>query len=286
MGHGPLGPICLSMQQPRATIPTGKIGLIWWIDDGTGVIEHGGDTAGFHAMVATTADHRTGVVVLANGGDPVAPIAYAALGVPLDIPPLETFDVPGPLLDRFAGTYATADGSLKFTFVHDGDHLTAQLTGQPAAPVFAVGPDHFVYHILPASYRFLRASDGSIAGVALFQSGQTVAAARLDAAGKPVGTLPADVFPPVVALDAAHLDAFTGVYVNKRQTFHIMRDGNGLAAKLNDQTAVPIFAMSADRFFYKIVDAELEFTHDAGGRVNGLILHQNGYVFPVATRSE
>ena len=286
MGHGPLGAICLSMQQPRATIPAGKIGLIWWIDNGTGVVEHGGDTAGFHAMVATTADHRTGVVVLANGGEPVAPIAYAALGVPLDIPPYETVTIPGSVLDRYAGTYATADGSLRFTFVRDGDHLTAQLTGQPVAPVFPVGTDHFVYHLVPASYRFLRAPGGEINGVALFQGGQSVLAARLDAAGKPLGPLPADGFPPVVALDPAQLDAFTGAYVNKRQTFRITRDANGLSAKLNDQAAAPIFAMGSDRFFYKIVDAELEFTRDPSGRVNGVILHQNGYVFPAAIRSE
>jgi CubicO group peptidase (beta-lactamase class C family) len=286
MGHGPLGPICLSMQQPRATIPTGKIGLIWWIDAKTGIVEHAGDTAGFHAMVATTADHRTGVVVLANGGEPVAPIAYAALGVPLDIPPYETFDVPNSVLDGYAGTYAATDGSLRFTFARDGDHLSAQLTGQPAAPVFAVGPDHFVYHIVAASYRFLHAPDGRVVGVCLFQNGQTVLAARLDAAGKPVGTLPADGFPAVVPLDPAHADTFAGVYANKTQTFRITRDGGGLAAKLNDQPAVPIFPMGNDRFYYKIVDAELEFTHDAGGRVNGVILHQNGYVFPVAVRSE
>jgi len=286
MGHGPLGPICLSMQQPRATIPTGNIGLIWWIDKDTGIVEHGGDTAGFHSMVATTADHRTGVVVLANGGEPVAPIAYAALGAPLDIPPYETFAVPGSTLDGYAGTYEAADGSLRFTFVRDGDQLSAQLTGQPAAPVYAVGADHFVYHIVPASYRFLRAPDGRIIGVCLFQDGHTVLAARLDATGKPLGPLPADGFPAVVSLDPAQLDAFTGVYVSKRLTFRITRDGTGLAAKLNDQPAVPIFAMGSNRFYYKIVDAELEFTRDPSGRVNGVILHQSGYVYPAAIRGE
>jgi len=286
MGHGPLGAICLSMQQPRATIPGGKIGLIWWIDNGTGIVEHAGDTAGFHAMVATTADHQTGVVVLANGGEPVAPIAYAALGAPLDIPPYEAFAVSGSTLDGYAGTYLSADGSLRFTFVREGDHLAAQLTGQPPAPVYAVGTDHFVYHIVPASYRFLRTPDGTISGVCLFQNGQTLLAARLDAAGKPVAALPADGFPAVIPLDPAQLDALTGVYVNKQQTFRITRDGNGLAAKLNDQPPVPIFAMERNRFFYKVVDAELEFTHDAAGHVNGVILHQNGYVFPAAIRSE
>jgi hypothetical protein len=32
----------------------------------------------------------------------------------------------------------------------------------------------------------------------------------------------------------------------------------------------------ADRFFYKVVDAELEFERDAGGKVTAVVLHQAG----------
>jgi hypothetical protein len=37
-----------------------------------------------------------------------------------------------------------------------------------------------------------------------------------------------------------------------------------------------IFAKANDRFFYKAVDAQLNFTRDAAGAINGVALHQGG----------
>jgi D-alanyl-D-alanine-carboxypeptidase/D-alanyl-D-alanine-endopeptidase len=40
-----------------------------------------------------------------------------------------------------------------------------------------------------------------------------------------------------------------------------------LEAQLTGQDSFPIFANAKDRFFYKIVDAQLDFERDAGGKV-------------------
>lgn len=37
-----------------------------------------------------------------------------------------------------------------------------------------------------------------------------------------------------------------------------------------------MFAESEERFFLKVVDAQVTFTKDESGVVTGLILHQNG----------
>ncbi|MCA1408091.1 MerR family transcriptional regulator [Ensifer sp. IC3342] len=57
------------------------------------------------------------------------------------------------------------------------------------------------------------------------------------------------------------------------------RDG-GLTAQLTGQPAIQIYAEGEDRFFYKVVPAQLSFVRDGEGRVTGLVLHQNGYEQP------
>ncbi len=44
-----------------------EIGLAWWTNTASHVIDHGGDTAGYHALVAMTADHSKGVVFSSSG---------------------------------------------------------------------------------------------------------------------------------------------------------------------------------------------------------------------------
>ena len=202
-----------------------------------------------------------------------------------DAPAFETFTLEPAALDAYTGTYALNDGSYKITFTRSGDRLNAQLTGQTVMPVYPLGNDHFVYHGIAASYRFLRAAQGTVIGVALFQDGRTVVGARIDAAGQPAATVLPSPYPPAVDLAPAVLDAFAGVYVGVHGiTFIIARTGEGLTAQLYGQLAYPIFPMGKDRFFYKIVDAELQFARDAGGRPNSIVLHQSGYIFPPAVR--
>ena len=49
-----------------------------------------------------------------------------------------------------------------------------------------------------------------------------------------------------------------------------------LLAQLNQQRKFPIFAESEILFFYRNVDAQLEFTRNDKGEITGLVLHQNG----------
>jgi len=42
------------------------------------------------------------------------------------------------------------------------------------------------------------------------------------------------------------------------------------------QATIPVYAEAVDKFFFKVVDAQLEFARDANGAVNGVTLVQNG----------
>lgn len=53
-------------------------------------------------------------------------------------------------------------------------------------------------------------------------------------------------------------------------------EGNQLNAQASGQPKLPLFARSETRFFYKVVDAEIEFFKNNTGAVSHLVLYQNG----------
>ncbi len=59
-----------------------------------------------------------------------------------------------------------------------GDGLTAQLTGQPTLPIFAVANDRFQYDIVDATLAFERSATGKVTAVVLYQNGATMRAPR------------------------------------------------------------------------------------------------------------
>lgn len=92
-------------------------------------------------------------------------------------------------------------------------------------------------------------------------------------------TLPSERQAATVAPD--QLTQYEGVY-ELAPTFAItmrVRDGK-LMTQATGQQEFELFAESKDRFFLKVVDAQVEFTRDASGKVTGLILHQGGRSMP------
>lgn len=102
-------------------------------------------------------------------------------------------------------------------------------------------------------------------------------AARLAAVmhGEPV-ILPSER--KAVAVPAATLERYTGVYkVAPTFSIAITLAGDQLSAQATNQPSAPIFASSPTRFFYRVVDAQIEFFPDATGKINHLVLYQNGH---------
>ena len=60
----------------------------------------------------------------------------------------------------------------------------------------------------------------------------------------------------------------------------IFREGSRLLLQATGQQPVPIFAEAEDRFFLKLVDAQLTFRRDEKGRVVSVVLHQGGRDLP------
>lgn len=88
-----------------------------------------------------------------------------------------------------------------------------------------------------------------------------------------------------VAVAADQLPQYEGVY-ELAPTFTITmraRDGK-LMTQATGQDEFELFPEGKDRFFLKVVDAQVEFTRDASGAVTGMILHQGGRSTPAKRR--
>jgi len=59
-------------------------------------------------------------------------------------------------------------------------------------------------------------------------------------------------------------------------TFMVTAQDDQLMIQLTGQGKNSVFPSEKDKFFYKVVDAQITFKRDEAGKVNALILHQNG----------
>jgi len=285
MGAGPLARACLFAQQPRAQGEARhQIGLIWNVSAATGVVSHGGDTNGFHAYVAVSADRKRGVVAMSNGPI-VADIAAHVLASSYPIAECPS-SVAASQTDpaSYTGIYCNASGALEFAVasVPHADGLSIALAPQPAVVVERMGPDTYYSLAAGATFKFVR-SDGKIVGLWLLQNGQSIAAVRIDAHGRGVVAQLASPFPAAIALDRSVLAQYAGSYAADVGTFDVALRGDAIYVQLSGQPAVPVYALAKDRFFYKVVDAQIDFNRDAAGNVVSLTLHQNGQTI-TATR--
>jgi serine-type D-Ala-D-Ala carboxypeptidase/endopeptidase len=114
-----------------------------------------------------------------------------------------------------------------------------------------------------------RDQKGVVTGLVLHQNGDHVAP-KLD------GPQPPPEFKEI-ALDVTTLGDYVGRYqFNFGALLDVALKGDHLEAQLGAQPAFPIFASAKDRFFYKVVDAQLDFERDAEGKAIAVVLHQNG----------
>jgi hypothetical protein len=267
--QSPLAAAMKLAQEPRNDVnKTSRIGLVW-MTSRSGIVWHSGQTGGYRSFLGFTADRRHGVVILSNTAVDLDDLGFATLNprAPLS-PTYKAVVLPSVSLDEYVGTYKLADKFLLKIFrVNDG--LFVRATGQGPIPIFPSAPNEFFAKAVRASASFTRNLDGVVTGLVLHQNGDR-SAPKLSASEIPPE-------PQEVALDAATSGEYLGTY---QFDFGLMLDvalkGDHLEAQVTGQGALPIFASSKDKFFYKVVDAQLDFERDGAGKVVAVVLHQNG----------
>jgi hypothetical protein len=171
------------------------------------------------------------------------------------------------ILESYVGQYELAPGFL-LTIRKEGDRLTGQATGQPRLRLLPQGETDFKVSGVDASLTFVKDKDGKVTQIVLHQNGD-------HEAPKISSQVPKERI--AVAVDPKIYDAYVGQYeLGAGEVFTIRRDGDKLGAQLTGQPNFQVFPESETNFFYKVVDAQLTFVKEAGGKVTGLVLHQNG----------
>ena len=84
-----------------------------------------------------------------------------------------------------------------------------------------------------------------------------------------------------ISLAPETLQAYPGTYeIAPTFAIAIRVEGGKLIAQATGQGPIELFAEKPDHFFARAVDAQLVFTRDASGKVDGAVLHQNGRQMP------
>jgi len=84
-----------------------------------------------------------------------------------------------------------------------------------------------------------------------------------------------------VAVDPAVFEGLVGTYaLSPEVNVEVTAEGEQLFAQVSGQERLPIHPESETAFFYRLVDAQIEFDVNADGRATGLTLFQYGEVLP------
>ena len=181
--------------QPTARGVTG-LGWLGFAPPQGPVMLHSGGTGGFRsAIVAQPATGRAIVVLTNAAAEPSAEdiALHLIAGTPL-APEMPTPPAPPPVavreavvlsaaqLDHVAGTYSLAPG-VTLAVLREGDGLLAQLTGQPAFPLYPSAPLEFFYRVVDAQLRFTEDA-GAVTGGVLLQNGREIPLTRIEQQGE------------------------------------------------------------------------------------------------------
>lgn len=272
---GPLPTAMRLAHKPRREVaPNERIGLAWMTrhDKDGDVIWHNGMTGGYASFMGFTADRRRGVVILTNAAQSVDDLGFATLLADAPLAPAQKPIAMTPRqLDAYIGEYQLGPG-FTLTVFRDGDQLNARATGQGAFPIFPSATDAFFARVAGIRIDFERGKDSKVSSLVLHQGGHSTPAPRLDAAAIEKASGHRNFH-----LDAAILKQYVGHYqLAPGVVFDITLENGQLKVQLTGQPAFPVYPSARDEFYYTVVDARLSFTRNADGKVDAVILHQNG----------
>jgi CubicO group peptidase (beta-lactamase class C family) len=225
---------------------------------------HNGGTGGFWSFFGFKPGTSEAVAILVSGDPDPTGIGLKWLG----------FESPGRTMkeidDTILGQYDSDQGFSIGVYKANGV-LVAQVTGQMPLGLHRVDDDWYAMDVADASLHFLREADGVFA-LELAQNGVLQRLAKTAHTATVLAK-------KEVELSSETLSEFVGDYqLNPSVKFTIRLVEENLEAMLTGQPSFPVFPKGDDKFFYKVVDAELHFERNSKGEVNALVLHQGSIV--------
>jgi CubicO group peptidase (beta-lactamase class C family) len=272
----PLAPAMAGMLKIRG--PAGAPGMeaaLGWLISTPNIVWHNGGTGGYRAFAGFNPETRVGVVVISNastaeGVDDIGRHLLDPKSALIDFGPRKEVAIDPKLLDLYVGRYQLAPGAI-LSVTRAENRLSAQLTGQPAFPIFPEGERDFFLKVVNAQLTFEATGGQKATAVVLHQNGINQRAPRIE--GEPI--------PPKqhkeVAVDPRLFDNYVGRYtLAPGFILTVTREGSHLYVQATGQPRFEILAEGERDFFLKDIDAQLTFEVDKQGRAAALVLHQGG----------
>ncbi len=228
---------------------------------------HNGGTGGYSSFAGFNPTTLEGWIVLSNSNYNITAFALGLFATP----PTQATEKPTAASQDYSeyyGYYAITADFVLTVFEQQGQ-LFVQATSQAPIRIAASGDDKFTLLSVDAQLVFERDASGTVVRTALHQNGQIMPAPRVpeDTSVKRFTE---------IKVDKESLNAYTGSYeLAPGVVFKVKVEAGQLVLKLAEQPWVPVFAHAKDKFFYKVVDAQITFNRE-NGEVVSLTLHQNG----------
>ena len=252
-------------------------GYGWGENDinGSASYEHGGGIFGYSTQGIYLPEEDVYVSVLTNcdcrsPGGVTTKIAAMAIGKPYpDVK--NAISLSTDKLKKWVGTYEFEDGTIRYVSLEDGK-LISQREGSEKFKIYAMSDNHFIFEDGTISYKFKIKADGK--RQAAFKNG----------GNESIGNESDKEAPPekvAIELDPKVLTQYIGKYeLQPNFVIEISIIDNKLFAQATGQPQFEIFAESEDKFFLKVVPAQLVFSKDPNGKIDSLTLHQGGQQMP------
>ncbi len=254
-----------------------EIALGWHIlkKEGSEIVWHTGGTGGYRSFLGFDKSSGRGVVVLSNSANDIDDIGRHLLNPKFkltDFDPAknrQAIAVDPKIYGAYVGYYELTP-SFVIAVTKENSRLFAQATGQPRFEIFPESESKFFLTVVDAQITFVKNDQGQTAHLILHQGGMDQQARKLGP----------DYQPPVrkeISIDAKILQDYNGQYeLLPGLIVDVQVEGDKLMVQLTGQPRFQVFPEAEDKFFYKVVDAQLTFLRDGNGKMTSLILHQGG----------
>jgi CubicO group peptidase (beta-lactamase class C family) len=262
----------LAHQERADSVSDNRIGLVWMTQHlaGTDVVWHHGITAGYASFLGFTGDRRRGVIVLASVGRSVDDLGFAILRDDWPSPSHHpNVTLTERQLDEFVGSYLL-DGHFVASVAREDQQLLLEIPGLPMLVIRSIGDDEFVTDSGGVSVGFKRNHVGRVDKL-IFRHDHEHLATRLSPLqlNEMQAHVPADV-------NRAILNDYVGEYaLGPDSKLSLEADGLALKGQLARQGLL-LFPVARDRFSFNGSEGGAAFVRDDLGRVNGIVLIQNG----------
>lgn len=249
-----------------------EYGYGWGIGsmNGSRTIEHSGGIFGFATDEIYLPEEDTYAVVLcncdcSNPSEITVRLAARAIGKPYP-DPVAKIQLDPSYAQSLAGNYEFDDGSIRIVSA-EGDQLFSQRSGSTRYQIFPQTKTVFSYQVGLSVMEFVL--DGGQVKEVLFK----------DRSGKALHGKRANKTMPThteVAVSPGILEQYVGKYELLANFFvDITLETGRLMSQVTNQPKLELFGESDTRFFFKAVDAQIEFTPNADGKFD-LTVYQAG----------